>query len=120
MFRIFHRFLALMARLAVRRGRSKDLEIVVPGDQLTVLRRHRRRIARHWTHPPRHRVGLGHTTAPTTVHQILQDNNIDPTPGRSRTTWTAFLHSQAAAACDFLTIDTAFLHRYYVLFITHV
>jgi|GEM_PF-2440151 len=31
MFRILYRFLASLAQLAVRSGRSKDLEIIVPG-----------------------------------------------------------------------------------------
>ena len=93
MFRVLYRLLAGLARLAVRSGRSKDLEIVVLRHQLTVLRRHtnkpaltdtdrilmaavakalprarragwivnpetllrwhRRRIARHWTQPHR-------------------------------------------------------------------
>ncbi|MGB5759704.1 MAG: hypothetical protein WBM50_22505, partial [Acidimicrobiales bacterium] len=39
MFRILYRFLAALARLAVRSGRSKDLEIVVLRHQLQVLRR---------------------------------------------------------------------------------
>ncbi|MCP3937265.1 MAG: hypothetical protein GY708_18080 [Actinomycetia bacterium] len=39
MFRIPYRFFALLTRLAVRSGRSKDLEIIVPRHQLTVLRR---------------------------------------------------------------------------------
>jgi hypothetical protein len=38
--RILYRFIATMARLAVRSGRSKDLEIVVLRHQLAVLRRH--------------------------------------------------------------------------------
>ena len=90
-YRIRYRFLAALAGLAVRSGRSKDLEIIVLRHQLTVLRRqdnrpqlnhndrtllgaiaaalprrrrlgwsvtpdtvlrrHTRRIARHWTHP---------------------------------------------------------------------
>lgn len=93
MYRIRYRFIASLARLAVRSGRSKDLEIIVLRHQLTVLRRqidrptlndadrsllaaiaralprprregwlvtpdtllrwHRRRIARHWTQPSR-------------------------------------------------------------------
>ncbi|MDH4146995.1 MAG: hypothetical protein OEY23_17700 [Acidimicrobiia bacterium] len=93
MYRILYRFLAVMARLAVRSGRSKDLEIVVLRHQLAMLRRqidrpelteddrsllgviaaalprpqrqgwlvtpdtllrwHRRRVARHWTQPSR-------------------------------------------------------------------
>ncbi len=32
----------------------------------------------------------------------------------------AILHSQAAVACDFFTIDTALLRRYYVLFFIHI
>jgi putative transposase len=39
MFRILYRFLASMARLAVRSGRSKDLEIIVLRHQLAVLGR---------------------------------------------------------------------------------
>ena len=39
MFRILYRLLAALARLAVRSGRSKDLENIVLRHQLTVLRR---------------------------------------------------------------------------------
>ncbi len=193
MFRILYNLMTSLARLAVRSGRSKELEIVVLRHQLTVLRRqvdrpalndddrtllaaitavvprrlregwivtpetllrwHRKRIARHWTHPPARRIGrppisaelrqlivrlanenptwghrriqgelagLGHTISRTTVWQILTDNNIDPSPNRSDVTWTEFLHSQAAVACDFFTVDTAFLHRYYVLFFINI
>jgi transposase InsO family protein len=35
-------------------------------------------------------------------------------------TWTQFLRSQAAVACDFATIDTATLRRYYLLFFIDV
>jgi hypothetical protein len=34
--------------------------------------------------------------------------------------WSQFLHSQAAVACDFFTIDTALLRRYYVPFFIHL
>ncbi len=193
MFRILYRFLAGFARLAVRSGRSKDLEIIVLRHQLQILRRqvdqpaindndrtllgaiaaaltsrlrqgwvvtpetllrwHRKRITRHWTQPPARRqgrppkaaelrqlvirlakenptwghrrihgelVGLGHKIASSTVWQILKNNGIDPAPKRSDMTWTEFLHSQAAVACDFFTVDTAFLRRYYVLFFIKV
>ena len=60
--------------------------------------------------------GLGHTIAASTVWQILKDHGIDPAPARSTVTWTQFLRSQAAVACDFATIDTALLRRYYLLF----
>ncbi len=52
--------------------------------------------------------------------QILKDNNIDPAPKRSEVPWTEFLRSQAAVACDFFTVETAPLRRYYVLFFIHV
>ena len=188
MYRIFYCFIAGLARLAVRSGRSRDLEIIVLRHQMTVLRRevkrpavtdgdrsllaviaqalprprragwlvtpdtllrwHRRRVARHWTHPcrgpgrPPIRVevrrlvvqmatenptsgyrrihgelaGLGHRLAPSTVWQVLKTHGLDPVPGRSSVTWTEFLGSQAAVACDFATIDTALLRRYYLLF----
>lgn len=38
-FRILYRLLSALSRLAVRSGRSKDLEIIVLRHQLTVLRR---------------------------------------------------------------------------------
>jgi len=63
---------------------------------------------------------LGHTIAKTTVWQILTDNSINPSPSRSDVIWSEFLHSQAAVACDFLAVDTAFLRRYYVLFFIKV
>ena len=192
-FRLFYRFLASLARLAVRSGRSKDLQIIVLRHENAALRRqsgrptlnehdrtllgaiaaalpkalrqgwivtpetllrwHRKRIARQWTQPPTRRTGrppsslelrqlivrlatenptwghrriqgelarLGHTLGKSTVWQILTDNGIDPSPNRSDVTWSEFLHSQAAVACDFFTVDTGFLRRYYVLFFIHV
>ena len=188
MFCVFYRFLASLARLAVRSGRSKDLEIIVLRHQLTVLRRqvsrpqlnnddrtllgaiaaalpsrlrtgwivtpdtllrwHRRRIARHWTQPARapgrpstapgirrliiematdnpvwgyrriagELTGLGHQVGASTVWRVLKSRGIDPSPQRTLVTWTQFLRSQAAVACDFATVDTAQLHRYHLLF----
>ena len=52
--------------------------------------------------------------------QILRDNGIGPAPERSALSWSQFLHSQAAVACDFFTVDTALLRRFYVLFFTHI
>jgi len=102
MGRTLYRLIVGLVGLAVRSGRSKDLEIIVLRHQLAVLRRqlsrpavedddrtllgavaqalprrlrqgwivtpetllrwHRRRVARHWTHPPR-RPGRPSTTA---------------------------------------------------------
>ena len=186
--RVLCRLLVSLARLAVRSGRSKDLEIIVLRHQLAVLRRqnhrpalaeadrallgaiaaalsrqrragwlvtpetllrwHRRRIARHWTQPRRtpgrpctsvelrrliiematnnptwgyrritgELVGLGHRVGFSTVWRILKQNRIDPAPQRTSVTWTQFLRSQAAVACDFATVDTVLLRRCYLLF----
>ena len=45
MCRVLYRFLASLARLAVRSGRSKDLKIIVLRHQLTVLHRQNNRPA---------------------------------------------------------------------------
>ena len=60
--------------------------------------------------------GLGHRLAASTVWQILNNARIDPAPTRSEVTWSQFLWSQAAVACDFATIDTVTLRRFYLLF----
>jgi len=61
---------------------------------------------------------LGITIAASTVWTILKHADIDPASGRSSATWTTFLRTQAAGiiACDFFTVDTVLLRRYYVLF----
>ena len=64
--------------------------------------------------------GLGHRVGASTVWRILKRHGIDPAPHRSVVTWTQFLRSQAAVACDFATIDTALLRRYYLLFFIDV
>ena len=48
--------------------------------------------------------------------EILKNAGIDPAPTRSEVTWSQFLRSQAAVACDFATIDTVTLRRFYLLF----
>jgi putative transposase len=115
----------------------------------TILRWHRRLVAKHWTYP--HRPGrpstttetrativrlanenptwgyrrihgeltrLGITIAASTVWTILKNAGIDPAPDRTNESWTTFLRAQAAGivACDFFTVDTILLRRYYVLF----
>jgi putative transposase len=61
---------------------------------------------------------LGTTIAASSVWAILEQAGIDPAPGRSSESWTTFLRAQAAGivACDFFTVDTVLLRRYYVLF----
>jgi len=65
-------------------------------------------------------VGLGHRVGASIVWRILKQHGIDPAPQRSATTWTQFLKSQAAVACDFATVDSALLRRYYLLFFIDV
>ncbi|QBI20768.1 integrase [Egibacter rhizosphaerae] len=59
---------------------------------------------------------LGHTVGASTVWKILNDAGIDPAPTRTSTTWSQLLRSQAAVACDFATVDTVLMRRFYVLF----
>jgi putative transposase len=63
-------------------------------------------------------VGLGIKLAASTVWTILKEAGIEPAPKRLETSWTEFLRQQAASIleCDFLTVDTLFLRRFYVLF----
>jgi putative transposase len=117
--RILYRFLASLARLAVRSGRSKDLEIIVLRHQLAVLNRttqrrqvtdedrsllaaiaqalprpqrqgwlltpdtllrwHRRCVARHWTQPTRTRGRP--STAPELRRLIIEMATDNPTWG---------------------------------------
>jgi transposase InsO family protein len=61
---------------------------------------------------------LGITIAASIVWAILKNAAIDPAPGRSSESWTTFLRAQAAGmvACDFFTVNTVLLCRYYALF----
>jgi transposase InsO family protein len=63
-------------------------------------------------------VGLGIKLAASTVWAILKEAGIEPAPRRLEQRWREFLHQQAASIleCDFLTVDTLFLKRFYVLF----
>jgi putative transposase len=62
--------------------------------------------------------GLGVKLAASTVWMILKEAGIEPAPKRLETSWAEFLRRQAASIleCDFLTVDTLFLKRFYVLF----
>jgi putative transposase len=56
--------------------------------------------------------------SPRTVRRLLAHAGLGPAPRRSVPSWREFLRTQAASivACDFFTVDTALLRRYYVLF----
>jgi putative transposase len=63
-------------------------------------------------------IGLGITLAPSTIWATLRRHGIEPAPRRAEVSWLEFLRAQASAivACDFLTVDTVWLRRLYVLF----
>src|SRR5438876_912079 len=63
-------------------------------------------------------VGLGIALAASTVWSILKEAGIESAPRRVEPSWAEFLRQQAASIleCDFLTVDTLFLKRFYVLF----
>ena len=62
--------------------------------------------------------GLGVAVSATSVRKVLLEAGLPPAPERRHSSWRAFLRQQAASvlACDFLTVETAFLQRIYVLF----
>ncbi len=64
-------------------------------------------------------VGLGVSLAASTVWQILRREGIEPAPRRLESSWAEFLRRQAASIleCDFLTVDTVFFKRFYILFV---
>ena len=52
------------------------------------------------------------------MRKVLLEAGFEPAPRRAQLSWRAFLRAQAAGvvACDFLTVETAFLQRIYILF----
>src|SRR5437762_9401241 len=62
--------------------------------------------------------GLGIPVSATSVRKVLLEAGLQPAPQRTHSSWRAFLRAQAASmlACDFLTVETIFLQRIYVLF----
>ena len=139
---------ALFAALSRAVPRTAWTNLVVKPE--TLLRWHRRLVARRWTYahrkagrPPLERSlrelilrlahenphwgykrivgelkGLGISVSATSVRKVLLEAGLQPAPERMRSSWRGFLRAQAASvlACDFLTVETAFLRRIYVLF----
>jgi putative transposase len=62
--------------------------------------------------------GVGIAVSATSVRKVLLEAGLQPAPERGHSSWRAFLRAQAASmlACDFLTVETAFLQRIYVVF----
>lgn len=69
-----------------------------------------------WGYRRIHGEGLGHQVGASTVWRILKDQGVAPAPQRASVTWTEFLRSRAAVACDFACVDTVGLRRYHLLF----
>ena len=65
---------------------------------------------------------LGMSVAATTVKKVLRAAGLEPAPRRDGPSWSEFLRSQAQGiwACDFFSIETAFLRTLYVLFFIEV
>jgi hypothetical protein len=62
--------------------------------------------------------GLGFSISASSVGAILIRHRLPPAPERDGLSWRLFLRQQAATmlACDFLTVETVWLTRIYVLF----
>ncbi len=54
----------------------------------------------------------------TTIRTLLRRHGLGPAPRRDGPSWSEFLRSQAGGivACDFFTVETAFLRSLYVMF----
>jgi putative transposase len=116
--------LAAFSRMLPRR--SWNVFLVRPE---TLLRWHRRLVARRWTYPHQ-RPGrppistevrelilrLARVSA-TSVRNILTRAGLPPAPQRDRQSWRGFLRARGESilACDFFTVDTIWLRRLYVL-----
>jgi putative transposase len=61
---------------------------------------------------------LGFRVSATSIRRLLAQAKLEPAPRRSGPSWREFLHAQAASivACDFFTVESLFLRRYYALF----
>jgi transposase InsO family protein len=61
---------------------------------------------------------LGLRVSPTTIRRLVARAGLNPAPRSSGQGWREFLRAQAASivACDFFTVESVLLRRYYVLF----
>jgi putative transposase len=61
---------------------------------------------------------LGLRVSPTSIRRLLARARLEPAPRRSGPSWREFVRAQAASivACDFFTVESVFLRRYYALF----
>ena len=61
---------------------------------------------------------LGFRVSATSIRRLLAQAKLGPAPRRDGPSWREFLHAQAVSivACDFFTVESLFLRRYYALF----
>jgi putative transposase len=61
---------------------------------------------------------LGFRVSPTSIRRLLVQAKLQPAPRRAGPSWREFLRAQAASivACDFFTVESVLLRRYYALF----
>jgi putative transposase len=61
---------------------------------------------------------LGFRVSPTSIRRLLAQGKLEPAPRRNGPSWREFLQAQAASivACDFFTVESLCLRRYYALF----
>jgi hypothetical protein len=66
--------------------------------------------------------GLGTRVGATSIRTLLRRNGLGPAPRRGGPSWSQFLRAQAEGvlACDFFSVETAFLRTLYVLFFIEV
>jgi putative transposase len=66
--------------------------------------------------------GLGIRVGATTIRTLLRRNGFGPAPRRDGPSWSEFLRAQAEGvlACDFFSVETAFLSTLYVLFFIEI
>jgi transposase len=60
---------------------------------------------------------VGYRVSATAIRNLLRGEKVGPAPKRAGLTWRTFLKAQASAivVSDFLSVDTVFLRRLYVL-----
>jgi putative transposase len=61
---------------------------------------------------------LGFSVSPTSIRRLLAQAGLEPAPRGRGPNWREFLRSQASSiiACDFFTVETVLLRRFYVFF----
>src|SRR5262249_17266994 len=62
---------------------------------------------------------LGFHVSPTSIRRLLAQARLEPAPRRRGPSWRGFLRAQAGGiiACDFFTVETILLRRFYVFFL---